>query len=172
MMKKMFLAALFGALAMVSVSAQNQVDNFLGTWKLSRIEGAPKNSTVKSIVLNISQTGAVINVERNTLGIYNNQNYSKTDPGSFDLSGASSVNIIGGKFGGTVRNEVRFLADDKLRFDSILERDNSTVSARELWTVSGDGKTLTVESTSRTRYNTSPENSGGVVSTKMIFTKQ
>lgn len=172
MLKKLFMVALFGALAVVSVAGQSKADNFLGTWTLTKTEGFPKTSTVQKVTLDISKTADAIKIERTSEGVNNNQKYSVVLSESFNIKSGSSVSLVAGQFGGTLKNRMRVLTADRLRFDSSLERDLTTVSEREIWTLSNDGKTLTIETFSRYTRNNSPEDSSGVVSTKMTFSKQ
>jgi len=172
MLKKLFIAVLFGAFAVASISAQKNVDNFVGTWKLTKTEGLPKTSTVQKVTLDISQTADAIRIERTSEGVNNNQKYSFNNIESFDVKNGTSVSLVAGQFGGTLKNQLRVLAANRLRFDSVLDRDLTTVSAREIWTLSSDGKTLTIETFSRYSSKNAPENSGGGVSTKMTFSKE
>ena len=171
-MKKMLFVALFSMFAIVSVAAQKNADNFVGTWKLTKTEGLPKTSTVRKMTLDISQTGGAIRIARITEGVTNNQTYSTAATESFDVKGGSSVSLVAGQFGGTLKNRLRVLAANRLRFDSVLDRDLTIVSTREIWTLSSDGKTLTVETFSKYSSKNAPENAGGGVSTKMTFSKE
>jgi hypothetical protein len=172
MTKKLIFAALFSVLAIASAAAQNKTDNFLGTWKLTKTEGMSKSSTIRSIVLNISQTGDDLQIERNTQGTFANQIYSRTKNDLYNIKDPATVGLIAGRMGGTVRHELRVLSARKLRFDTLLDKDYGTTANRELWIVSDDGKTLTIETSSRFSSRTAPENSGGGISSKMFFSKQ
>ena len=178
MLKKNFIAALFGAFMVISVSAQSKsADNFLGTWKLTKVEGAGKSWNLKSMTLNVSQTGDEFRIERDTQSaatIQNNavtQNNLFTQTSSYKINGDDSVSVLAGQFGGTVRSQMRFLSASKLRLDTKLDKDFNVTNARELWTVSSDGKTLTIEASSRFYSKNTPENAGGVVTTKFVFSK-
>lgn len=172
MLKKLFCAALLSGLAAFSVFAQSKAGNFLGTWKLTEIKGSMKNSTIDSMVLNISQTGDEIKIEKITQGVYLDKPYSLTRTELYALNGSDSVSVVGGLTGGTQTNRMRLLAPDKLRFDSTLNQDRARTSIREFWSVSDDGKTLTIETTGRTNFKNSSAVQGGTVSSKLVFTKQ
>jgi ABC-type transport system substrate-binding protein len=159
--KKLIFAALLGIFAIGSVSAQSKIDNFLGVWKMIETEGAGSSSTVKSLTLNVSQTGDEIVIDRTAGGVYNNQAYSNTLSSSYKLSGATTTQLVGGRFGGTVQGYMEFFNPHKLRFRAEFQTELRKIdrNVREDWTLSDDGKTLTIHTYSVGR-------------SKTIFTKQ
>jgi hypothetical protein len=178
MLKKSFYALVIGVFAVMTVSAQAKVDKFIGTWQLTKVEGSGKSSNLKSMILNVSQSGGELKIERDTQSsapVQNNAvttNNSLTQTNLFKINGNDSFSVISGQFGGRVRSQMRFLSADKLRFDTEVDKDFTVTNSRELWTVSSDGKTLTVETASRFQSKNRTEDAGGVITSKFIFTKQ
>jgi hypothetical protein len=146
MMKKSVLALMLGIFAVISVSAQSRASNFLGAWKLAKIEGDTKKLGILSVDLNVSQAGDEIRIERNSQVVFNKRRFSRSQSDSYKSDGKVSVSLSGGITGGQMHSQLRLLAADKLRFDISFDGDYGDEENREIWSLSDDGKTLTVES--------------------------
>jgi len=153
-MKKMFFAVLFGIFAAISISAQSKVDNFLGTWKMTKIEGGTEYSTIKSISMNVSLDGKELKIAQTMQGVNNNKAYTDTSNTSYKLNGAAVTEPAGGRFGGILIRYMTIHAPDKLEFTLGLKNDPSPSNivgmvAVQLWTLSDDAKILTIETQTR-----------------------
>jgi len=165
--KKLLFAALLGIFAVLSVSAQNKADNFLGTWKMTQMKGYDKASTIQSITLTVTQAGGDFNIERTIQGVYEKKDYSYTRINAYKIDGSSSTNVIPGQlaFFGVYNSYMKFTGDNKLMLRYNLQGDSNFINspgygATEYWKLSNDGKNLFVES--RGRYG----------STKTTYSKQ
>jgi hypothetical protein len=146
MLKKIFMVALFGALAVVSVSAQTRVDNFTGTWKSTKLEGSIKDHNVQSLTLNVTQAAGDLQIEQTTQAVYQKRDYSRTQSSSYKLDGSTSTDLRGGQSLGALNRYLKVTGADKLMLRYNIQTDgNGEVGTTEFWTLSDDGKTLTVE---------------------------
>lgn len=153
-MKKVFFVALLSVFAFLSVSAQNKADNFAGTWKSTKIEGAAKNNYVQSITLKVAQAGDDFRIEQTMQAVYEQKDYSRTQASSYKLSGESSTDLRGGQSIGALTRYMKFVGSNKLMLRYGIQTDsNGEVGTTETWTLSNDGKALTVEI--RAKYGTS-----------------
>jgi hypothetical protein len=118
MLKKILIAVLFGALAVVSVSAQSRADNFLGTWKMTKTEGAfSKGATINSMILKVSAIDGKLTIVKEIEGEIPiiKENFSTTHTAEYKLSGASTTNIVPGQYGGVLVSYLDFPGKNKLR---------------------------------------------------------
>ena len=151
MLKRLFFVTLLGVFAILSVSAQNGADNFTGTWKSTKLEGLVKDNNVQSITLNVTQTGGDFQIEQTTQVLYEKKSYSRTQSSSYKVDGSTSTDLRGGQPLGALNRYMKFQSSNKLMLRYNIQTDgNGEVGATEFWTLSGDGKTLTVEL--RARY--------------------
>ena len=166
MLKKLVFAVVLVSFAAFSAAAQTKVDRYLGTWKMTKIEGYLKGTTIKSMVMSVSEVGGEFKIVNETAGVSaNKQSYSTTRTSAYKVNGASTTNIIPGQFGGVVVSYLDFTGKNKLRLRNTVQKTEEgrqviPFGSTEYWTVSDDGKTLTVEI--RTAYNSS----------KAIFVKE
>lgn len=148
MLKKLAFVIALGVFAVASVAAQTKVDKYLGTWKMI---GQPKGSKFKMVTLNVSVDADVFKVEKITETMRNDKDYSWTTIYTYKLSGATSA-FLQSKQNDFSSTYLRYLADDRLRLvynynvnNVDLESLESTSSVREDWSLSGDGRSLTVD---------------------------
>ena len=152
MLKKLTFALALGVFAFAfSVSAQTKVDQYLGTWKMV---SQPKDSKYKMITLNVSVDGDAFKVERIIEEVRDGKDVSSTTISSWKLSGASSTLL--NPLGDFSTTYMSYLRNGKLRFGNIYSPVNVNQdplqfnpSIREDWSLSSDGRTLTVGSRSR-----------------------
>lgn len=161
MARKLILLAFSLALFVSASFAQQKSANFLGTWKLAESEN---NSKAGKTTITVTETGKDLIIERNHQKAGNAETYSfKT---SYKISGATTTKLIAGQFGGVEITSLRFLKDNKLqllktmRTDPDLQTVVGSTPSRETWTLSEDGKTLTVKIVAR------------YASSKMVFVKE
>jgi hypothetical protein len=164
MLKKLVFALTLAVFAATSVSAQTKVDQYLGTWKLT---SQPKNSKFKMVTLNVSVEGDAFEVEKISDTVKDGKDYSWTTIYSYKLSGATSA-YLPSKRNDFASTYMRYMSDGKLRLvynynaSSVdLESLESNSSIREDWSLSSDGRTLTVD---LLNYNRA--------STRFVYTKQ
>ncbi len=148
MLKKLFFAIALVSFAAFSAAAQTKVDKYLGTWKMI---GQPKGSKLKMITLNVSVADEMFKVERTTEYVVNGKAHSSTVIYSYKLNGGTSTSL---PFQGvSASTYLRYLADGKLQLGYDWNSTNVNqdplafnTSVREYWSLSSDGKTLTVSS--------------------------
>ena len=160
-MKKLVLATFFITLAVFSASAQKSVDNFLGNWKSTKLEGAVKSNAVQTVTLNVTQAAGNFKIERTTQGVYDKKDYSYTQTSAYKIDGSSATALVDGSIR-ILTSYMKITAPNKLMLRYNIETDTSATGLgdTEQWTLSADGRTLTVEW--RGRYGSS----------KTVFTKQ
>lgn len=163
MLKKLSFILALGVFVVASVSAQTKVDKFLGTWKLT---SQPKK-TKYMVTLNVSVDSETFKVDKFTETMRDDKDYSWTTIYSYKLSGATSA-FLQSKQNDFSSTYMRYLSDDRLRLvynynvnNVNLESLESNTSIREDWSLSSDGKTLTVDVLN---FNRS--------STKFVYAKQ
>lgn len=147
MLKKLIFALALGIFAIAPVSAQTKVDKYLGTWNMV---SQPKGSKYKMVTLTVSVDSDALKVEKLSEDVRNGKENSWTTIYSYKLSGATSAYLPStSSFGSTYMS---YLSNGKLRlvynydagrFD--LESLASNSGTREDWSLSDDGKTLTVD---------------------------
>lgn len=162
MLKKLAFAIALVSFAAFAATAQTKVDKYLGTWKLVI---QPKTS-YKSVTLNVSIDGEAFKVEK--IAEYNRYGklYSGTTIFSYKLSGATAA-FLQSQQNGYSSTYLQYLSKERLRLvytyknADINREEYSDLSVREDWSLSSDGKTLTVDVLN---FNRS--------STKFVYTKQ
>lgn len=139
-----------------TIFAQQKTGNFLGTWKLAETNNRTNELNIKSMTITVTETDKDLIIERNTqksdIG-FSSKNIYKT-------SGATTTSLVGGRFGGLETQFLRFVKNNKLELLWAFQGERDGRSSREIWTVSEDGKTLTVLQ------------KGAYISGKLVFTKQ
>lgn len=145
MMKKMIFAALFAVFAVVSVSAQTKVDQYLGTWKMV---SQPKKWKIKMMILNVSVADEMFKIEKITDDVRDGKDIASTVIYSYKLSGGTSTFLPITSTVGTTY--LRYKSDGKLRLFQTYDAGNpeslgSVLNVREDWSLSSDGRTLSVE---------------------------
>lgn len=173
MLKKLFIAALFATFMSASASAQeSKVENFLGSWKMTKFSGSQKNESFSSMRLTISQSGDEITIVRSPQSPLSSKDFPVLQTNRFNLDGSVSVHSLGSRSGGKMENRLSVPAANKLRFDSEMNDDIYITKIREVWKISDDGKTLTVESF----YSISSKIGSGspfnTASTKITFSRE
>lgn len=147
MVKKLIFIAFLTTFAIASASAQTKVDKYIGTWKMV---SQPKNSKLTMITFNVSVEGGAFKVEKTTEYTVNGKDSVSTVIYSYKLNGETSTTLLS-RMNDYASIYLRYLPDDRLllgydynsnRVDQNLVSFSS--SAREYWSLSGDGKTLTV----------------------------
>lgn len=158
-MKKLLFAFLFAAVAIVSASAQ---DAFVGRWTRTKVEGTGAVSAVTDLQIAISKTGNELKFERKSSGMNGNKPFTNTITQSFKIKGGDSAKLIPGRFGGVMIERFTVHNPSRIEIGTTFNADNEQMNrtSREFWTLSNDGKTLTVE------YR------NDFASTTMVFTKQ
>jgi hypothetical protein len=146
MLKKLVFASILTIFAIGSAAAQTKVDKYLGTWKMI---SQPKNSKLNLITLNVSVADEMLKVEKITEYTVNDEDRSSTVIYSYKLNGGTSTSL---PFQGvSASTYLRYRADGRLRLG--YDWNTTTVSqdplafnssTREYWSLSGDGKTLTI----------------------------
>ena len=158
MKKSLVLLAVFGAaFFLLGVRAQAAAPNLSGVWQLNFVKSnygkfpAPLSMTRKiahndpKLILATTQKGAQGEVTSNL---------------AYTTDGKESVNkLAGGESKGTAQ-----WIGDKLMIESSREFQGATLKQKEIWTLSADGKMLTIDS-----HVTIPN---GEFDVKQVFDKQ
>lgn len=146
MLKKLFFVTLLSVFVVLSVSAQKAADNFTGTWKSTKLEGSVKDNNVQSLTLNVTQANGDLRIEQTTQAVYQKKDYSRTQSSSYRLDGSVSTDLRGGQLLGALNRYLKVTGSDKLMLRYNIQTDaDGEVGTTEFWTLSEDGKTLTVE---------------------------
>lgn len=139
-MRRVLFVALFCIFAIVSVSAQSKADNFIGNWQMTSMKGSFNDSPIPTFYLDITRSGDKIKIV-DSRSPNKNQVATKTYEFSIDGDNLVYLNKVG--LGSSAANiEADFVSNNKLR---ILKSNYYTSDVREIWTISKDGKTLTIE---------------------------
>ncbi len=159
MKKKLILASVFLLILTVSAAvAQRKADNFLGKWKLEPANKWAEKWRIESMTIVVTEENNDLIVEKISKSSVNA--FSNVNRINYKVNGGTITTVIGGFFGGYETRRLRFVKDNRLQFLLSYQRDWDVTSSRETWTISEDGKTLTVNH--QTKY----------ISTKTIFTKE
>ena len=190
MKKNVILATVISLfLAAVAVSAQEKTIDFSGNWELdperSKLGG---QSRVEAMTMVVSQTGKELKVETKTKHAFtpeaevrnsekNGNGMIRTNVGgnfgdvaqtvSYSLDGVETKTEIPGIPIATTTFKAKFEKEGKLHLFSTRALESpkgATAAVKEIWTLSPDGKTLTI-----TREQETP---GGKSSTEMVFNKK
>jgi hypothetical protein len=139
-----------------TIFAQQKTGNFLGTWKLAETNNWTNELNIKSMTITVTETDKDLIIERNT----QKPDISFSAKNIYKTSGATTTSLVGGRLGGLETQFLRFVKDNKLELLWGFQGEKDGWSNREIWTVSENGKTLTV--LQKSQY----------VSGKLVFTKQ
>lgn len=188
MKKNIILTAIISLfLAATTISAQQKTIDFSGNWELdagkSKLGG---QSRIESVTLNVTQTAKELKVEtktkyaspsgtevrtgeKNTMIRTNvSGNFGDvTQTAAYSLDGAETKSEIPGIPIATTTFKAKFEKDGKLHLVSSRALENpkgATAAVKEIWTLSADGKTLTV-----VREQEMP---GAKSATEMVFNKK
>ncbi len=193
MKKATILTAVFSLfLAVTAVSAQVKTADFSGAWELDAGKSKlGERARVESMTLMVSQTGKDLKVEKTTkralrsegetrggeipnsggMGRRVDGNFMAGNPTqtlAYSLEGKETKEEIPGIPGATSTLTAKWEKDGKLVLTSSRKADTPsgamTMTATEKWSLSPDGKVLTV-----VREQDSPR---GKVSTEMVFNKK
>jgi hypothetical protein len=96
---------------------------------------------------------------------------------SYKTDESSSFEPVGGGTDGTMEKKFTFAKPDKLIFERTLKQTRTVNPFREvyfkdIWTLSKDGKTLTIEATAESSMTGNNTNTPSYSSTKIIYEKQ
>lgn len=189
MKNNIFLPAIISLfLTAAMVSAQENTINFSGNWELdtgkSKLGGQTR---IDSMTMSVSQTGKELKVETKTkhaVSLASNVRESEkpnemiranvsgnfgdiTQIAAYSLDGIETKSEIPGIPIATTTFKAKFEKDGKLHLVSsrALEKPKgATVAVKEIWTLSADGKILTVVR--------EQEAANGKSSTEMVFNKK
>lgn len=174
MIRKSVSLLIFSLIFTVStISAQKEIENFLGTWKLdiSKSEGIDGNRT-KSMTLVVSEDDGSMAVETNTEDVVNKKVVNNRRVEFYKLNGSTKVSLIGGRSGGIKHNYLKFIKPDELELRSKFMGDYNSSRMTQIWMLSNNGKTLTIRSLSRASYVNNTQTPGGGSIYDRVFTKQ
>lgn len=160
MKKKLVFVSIFLLILTVSATfAQRKADNFLGKWKLAETGNKwAEKSRIESMTIVVTEENNDLIIEKMSKSSANA--FSNVSRVNYKINGDTITTVIGGLSGGVESRRLRFVKDHRLQFLWSYHRDLDLVSNRETWTISEDGKTLTVNHQSKYTF------------TKMIFTKE
>ena len=139
-MKKLFFVTLLSIFMAFSSFAQSKVDRFLGNWNLTQAKDISK---IKSYTYNVSQTNGELKIERNIQNVNSQNEYSDTK--LYKNEGSVSFKLVADQLGGVSETKMRVINPLKIRFDRTNTTKNRFARYWEVWSLSKDGKTLTIE---------------------------
>jgi hypothetical protein len=140
-MKKMFFVTFIGLLFVFSVSAQNSVDSFSGSWKVVKHSfDTPIPNAI--VTINIVQTGSDVKLEQ----IWKNNDTKAESNKTLLFKNNIQTRQIGGSPGKIEKSQIRLLNSKKFYINTITENNLNSRSEeiRETWSISDDGKFLTI----------------------------
>ncbi len=133
-MRKSAIALLFTLLSGASVSAQSH-PNFSGTWKQNMGKSPTHSLWLTSYVNKIDQQEATLKVTTTSVGDRGERTYDRT----YEIGKEQkSQDRDGDEFTTNVTWE-----GNTLVFNVVEKEHDATLTTREVWTLSDDGKTLT-----------------------------
>lgn len=154
--------------------AQDKTPDYSGDWKLDTGKSElGQRSNIESMTMKVTQTESQITFTRNaTRGESEaprrgrGRGFGGGGSQVYDLSGKETKSEAGGRFGGEVVRKAE-AGDEDLKLTSTMNIDTPrgaiSIKSTETWSLSDDGKTLTV--------NVSRETPRGSRTSKMVFTK-
>ena len=192
-MKKTIFLAAFVCLMAISAFAQDKKTDFSGSWTLDVSKSKlDERARIESMTMTVTQTGKDIKVETATKRLPPPEGAGNGQGGGGGMGNGGGGMRRGGGFGGDsttvytldgketsiesdgpmgkvpVKLKADLEKDGKLKLSSsrTFNTPNGEISAttKEVWTLSEDGKTLTVK-----RDSESPR---GTSSSEMVFTKK
>lgn len=172
MKKNVILTAIFTLFLMVSANfAQDKTSDYLGSWTLDTSKsklGKMISKGIKSQTLNIKQDGSNFIIETNTQSASTDKPATVTDV--YRTTESVKTSLVGGRFGGVTTQSLQFRKKNKLELRSELSSDNLSMSVKDTWSLSEDGKTLTIKRIS-SASGKGTETSSNMYTT-WVFTKQ
>lgn len=176
MKRNLFLTTLFLLLlTSAEISAQEKTPDFSGSWELdvskSKLDGRAR---IESIKMNVAQTDKEIKIETTTKRTVNNDGGGMNRGGMFgDGTQTSIYSLVEGKFtraqvmemgkGSKTIDYKAKIDGNELTLESAASNGETTVTTKEVWSLSEDGKTLTV--------NREMQTPRGTQNSELVFTK-
>ncbi len=186
-MKIVFMAILTVVLSVAAVSAQDKMTNFSGKWNLdvskSKLDERAQN--IESMTMTVSQTDTELKIESATKraelpdtggqmrrggmeGMRRGGGFGGDSQTIYTLDGKETITDMAGAMGGKMSAKAKADKDGKLTLVQTREMETPMGARKmkmtEIWSLSADGKTLTVKCDS--------ESPRGTNSSEMVFTKQ
>lgn len=190
MKMKIVLTAIFSLVCTVAaVSAQDKVTDFSGKWNLdlskSKLDERAQN--IESMMMTVTQTDKELKVESSTKrkerpegetggqmrrggmeGMRRGGGFGGDSQTIYTLDGKETVTDMAGGMGGKMTAKAKVEKDGKLKLEQSrtfeTQMGSRTAKMTETWSLSADGKTLTVKRESETMRGNS--------SSEFVFTKQ
>lgn len=177
-MNKRLVPAAFALLlvAAFTVFSQEKAKDYSGTWKLDLAKSEMgERSRVESMDMTVTQSGNELGVERKAKlseapggGMGGRRGMGGPGGGkmTYDLSGKDTK--VSGAMGGEIGLQAKVEKDGGLKLTQNRSFEgpmgSMTIKTVETWSISDDGKTLTVSSTTETPRGTRNQ--------KMVFSRQ
>ena len=187
MKKYVILTAIISLFLVTAVSAQDKAIDFSGNWELDANKSKLGERTrIESMTMNVSQIGMELKVETTTKYAFRSEGETRdektgtgmirkdvsgsfgdtTEVAAYSLEGREIKSEIPGIPIATTTHKTKWEKDGKLHLTS--SRPSKTpkgaMTIKETWTLSADGKTLTV-----LREQETPQ---GNLSAEMVFNKK
>lgn len=186
-MKKTIFLTAFICLLAISAFAQDKKADFSGTWTLDAGKSKlDERARVESMTLTVTQSDKEFKIETATKRLPPPEGMSQGDNGqgggmrrgggggfagdgtrSYSLDGKETTTEAEGRMGKTLVKSKAELDGGKLKLSSVrvmnTQMGEVSITTKETWTLSGDGKTLTVKREMETPRGTN--------SSEMVFTK-
>ena len=187
-MKKLLFLSVFVCLTALSVFAQDKKADFSGTWTLDAGKSKlDERARIESMTLTVTQTDKEVKIETATKRLPPPEGLTQGDGqgggmrrgggGGFgggdgttvySLDGKETTAEVEGRMGKSLVKSKGEIEGGKLKLSSVrtfnTQMGEVSMTTRETWTLSDDGKTLTVK-----REMESPR---GTNSSEMVFTKK
>jgi len=186
-MKKVLFLSVFVCLTALSAFAQDKkAPDFSGNWTLDTSKSKlDERARIESMTLTVTQTDKDVKVETATKRLPPPADAVQGDGGqgggrrrggfgggdaamTYSLDGKETTTETEGQMGKSLVKQKAELDGGKLKLSSVrvmnTQMGEVSITTRETWTLSGDGKTLTVK-----RETESPR---GTNSSEMVFTKK
>lgn len=184
MSKKVVFMAIFSiSLAVMAISAQEKTTNFSGNWELDKAKSKlDERARIESMTINVTQSDKELKVATTTKrgappeGANRGGNGGGRQGGGFGGDGTQTYSLDGketksqvggGQFAGEAILKAKWEKTNlKLTSSRNFETPNGAVSisTKEIWSLSEDGKTLTVKRDMETPRGTN--------SSELVFTKK
>ncbi len=188
-MKKVLFLSVFVCLTALSVFAQDKkAPDFSGSWTLDVSKSKlDERARIESMTITVAQSDKDVKIETATKRLPPPEGLSQSDGGGqgggmrrgggfgggdgtlvYSLDGKETTTEAEGRMGKTLVKSKGEFDGGKLKLSSTrvmnTQMGEVSITTRETWTLSGDGKTLTVK-----RETESPR---GTNSSEMVFTKK
>lgn len=133
-MKRRLAICTIAIISAAMVAAQNRPD-FSGTWKQNMEKTPTKSSWLKSYVNQIELQGGTMKVTTTTVGDRGERTYARV----YTIGkGEASQDREGDQFTTNVNWQ-----GDTLVFDTVEKEHDTTLTSKEVWALSDNGRTLT-----------------------------